>query len=55
MIKRNNNLSNEMGEYSLRRNLFSNYSVNNIPIVNSSDHILLKYGIPKTKENFFID
>jgi nicotinic acetylcholine receptor, invertebrate len=42
-----------MDEYQLREQLFTNYSINNIPIINSSDTIILKYGIQIESLEYF--
>jgi nicotinic acetylcholine receptor, invertebrate len=42
-----------MSEYELRELLFRNYSVNNIPVLNHDDNIVLKYGLQiESLENF---
>ena len=42
-----------MDEYILREHLFTTYSVSNIPVLNSNDHILLKYGIQIESLEYF--
>jgi len=47
------NFEENMDEYILREHLFTSYSISNIPLINSNDNILLKYGIQIVSLEYF--
>ncbi len=49
----NNQNRDDKNEYSLRQQIFSNYSIKNIPVEKSTDSILLKYGIQIESLEYF--